>query len=321
MMSQTVLEKFNLLLKEYQVRPASKFQLQPPKPQVHAPVSPLPSSPKAKYTLTKDPFEHVESTRESPRVFKDSNDKIGDRSMDERDRPRHTNKSSSEEAPNMIRSFNFKEYLDKQMNQQIDDAIKVFDHLRNNLPQSKYVKEKLSSRKAFVMQLDASQNAYGEASTGMGLIIDPQFSTDQKALTVKLSYLSDGENQSIDLSLQSSSTILPKSYYLTLSPQIMSIHHDRHLPGWDGILPTFIPTMKCDCEVSCDDQDSLGRDYELSYLLFPVSSTEEIIQSLKRSMESYHIKSLAHAKVMGGMPIVNLAALQGETKVVNLYRQ
>lgn len=328
-MSQTVLEKFNALLKEYHDRPSLKFQVQPKKApsRISSPynrpnnqISPLPSPSKAKTIITTDQSYNIHSHRGISSVEEDES--VGSATQALIDPPytgTQTLDRSNAHEPKTIQNFNFKEYLDKQMNQQVDDAVKVFDHLRNFLPQVKYLKTKLANNKSFMMQLNKSTNAYGELSRGMGLIVDPQFCSDLEALSLKLSYQCDGDDRSMDISLQSSSPIVPKSYYLTLSSQLMSAHHDRYLPGWDGVLPTFIPALHCQCEVVVDDQESLDKEYELSYLLFPAASSEEIIQSLKKCMESYHIKSLANAKVMGGMPIVNLAALQGETTVGSFH--
>jgi len=211
--------------------------------------------------------------------------------------------------------FDFKTYFQKQLSNEVNDAVKMFDHLQNSLLQAQVLKEKLSTIKSFRIKLDQSNKVKRSDGSGFGIIIDPKFNTNGKTLTMKFTYR-DAENKACceEIPIQSSGDV-PEKYRLTLNSQLMSEYHNKHIPGWDGVVPGFVPIYDCQCELKTEDVDD-AISVPITFLMFPASSSANIFKLLSKSVDDFNVKIMSNSKVMGGMPLLNLAALQGDTKVI-----
>jgi len=204
--------------------------------------------------------------------------------------------------------FDFKSFIVKQATRQINDPIKLFDHLQKTIPSAKLIKGASSAKNLISIKLDRSSSM-----SGTGMIWDPKFSTNGQTLTAKINYDVDDVEDTIEQLLQSSAS-LPSEYYLTTtSLQTLPMNYSHHLPGWDGIAPVWLPSREGSLQLV--DEENKYCDYPTSFLIFPAASNDDIYHIIKKSLESYHLKLLCNVKVMGGIPILNLACLQGDAKV------
>lgn len=211
--------------------------------------------------------------------------------------------------------FNFKNYFQKQLQNEVHDAIKMYDHLQSNILQAQIINEKISTIKSFRIKIDkGGKSRLSTDGSGFGIILDPKFNTDGKTFAMKFSYRTiENKIEIIEIPIQSSGEV-PEKYSLTVKSQQMSEFYNRHLPGWDGIVPGFIPAYDCQCELKTDDADDT-LSIPISFMIFPAASSAAVFTILTKSVDDFSVKVMSNSKVMGGMPLLNLASLQGETRV------
>lgn len=163
---------------------------------------------------------------------------------------------------------------------------------------------------------EKSRGSLVHEATGLGVLIDPAFSSSGHPITLRFTYHSD-THEIVEEIVNIQSSGLPYHFHLTTSAQTTSSYASIALPGWDGIPPVFLPSLECSLEIynTFEDQDDVIFP-SLSFLVIPVSSLSSMLHQLEAQCENFCLRSRAKLRILGGLPVLNLAVFQGAVKVV-----